>query len=526
MQSVVAAMSIAISTMVLTPDSRRMAGPPAHAQDRWIRVHLGPEDRDVLSYPGIDALADHPQPGWVDVIVDPYAWPGLLASDLELVIVRENLGEWLLEERGRLGVPSSAGEDFLATYRSLEEIEEWLTLVVDEAAAPERIAKIEIGRSLEDRPIHALEIGPVTDPEAPVLIVQAGQHAREWIAVMASLCLVDTLVHAPEATLLGPLLDRMRFVVVPVSNPDGYTYSWDEDRLWRKNRRDGVGVDTNRNFGTQFGGPGSSDDPRAANYRGTAAFSEPETAAIRDLARSYPNLRGYVDLHSFGQLVLHPWGFPTEEPPAAIALFEAIGNAMAAAILDAEGSVYEPISALELYPSAGASDDWVYGERGAVAFALELRPDHAEESALGFVLDDDQIPPVCHEVQAAIETLALAIVDLEPLPAGDGGSPIPEEESSSSGEVPWDDDGTSASTGSDDPDASTTAAPDPRATESSSESTTSAAAEVQGGCACSTPGPQKAGASWLAMVCVAVATRRRAVRATGTRHGARPRTRS
>lgn len=32
------------------------------------------------------------------------------------------------------------------------------------------------------------------------------------------------------------LLERVEFIIVPVVNPDGYEYSWDVNRLWRKNR--------------------------------------------------------------------------------------------------------------------------------------------------------------------------------------------------------------------------------------------------------------------------------------------------
>eukprot|EP01052_Picozoa_sp_SAG31_P042335 SAG31_NODE_6694_length_1922_cov_2.221613_3_plen_68_part_00 len=34
------------------------------------------------------------------------------------------------------------------------------------------------------------------------------------------------------------LLRQLRFIVIPVLNPDGYEYTWDPggDRLWRKNR--------------------------------------------------------------------------------------------------------------------------------------------------------------------------------------------------------------------------------------------------------------------------------------------------
>ena len=49
--------------------------------------------------------------------------------------------------------------------------------------------------------------------------------------------------------------------------------------------RERHGVDLNRNFSVAWGGAGSSGNQRAENYRGAYAFSEPESAAIRALAR-------------------------------------------------------------------------------------------------------------------------------------------------------------------------------------------------------------------------------------------------
>ena len=33
------------------------------------------------------------------------------------------------------------------------------------------------------------------------------------------------------------LVDGLDWYIVPVVNPDGYAYSWTDDRLWRKTRR-------------------------------------------------------------------------------------------------------------------------------------------------------------------------------------------------------------------------------------------------------------------------------------------------
>ena len=75
------------------------------------------------------------------------------------------------------------------------------------------------------------------------------------------------------------------YYILPVVNPDGYRYTFQYDRLWRKNRRKGTscsGVDLNRNFGYRWGGKGTSSNMCYETYRGSKAFSEPETDAIRN----------------------------------------------------------------------------------------------------------------------------------------------------------------------------------------------------------------------------------------------------
>ena len=54
------------------------------------------------------------------------------------------------------------------------------------------------------------------------------------------------------------LLDNYNFYFIPVMNPDGYTYSWEEDRFWRKSRNVNedsacMGTDLNRNYDQSWG---------------------------------------------------------------------------------------------------------------------------------------------------------------------------------------------------------------------------------------------------------------------------------
>jgi len=111
------------------------------------------------------------------------------------------------------------------------------------------------------------------------------------------------------------LLKAFTFTVIPTINPDGYTYSHDHSRMWRKNRQDVgdskcLGIDLNSNWGYKWRHPKSS--VCSDTYPGREAFDAPETRAMGwYLANgTMPEVEGeggrkvraFVDLHSYGQL--------------------------------------------------------------------------------------------------------------------------------------------------------------------------------------------------------------------------------
>ena len=111
------------------------------------------------------------------------------------------------------------------------------------------------------------------------------------------------------------LLDHFDLTFVPTINPDGYVYSHDHSRMWRKNRqtvgsRKGcVGVDLNSNWGYKWR-PSKSANPCSENFPGEEAFQAPETSAMAtyisngsaDGLSGGAKVRSFVDLHSYGQL--------------------------------------------------------------------------------------------------------------------------------------------------------------------------------------------------------------------------------
>lgn len=54
---------------------------------------------------------------------------------------------------------------------------------------------------------------------------------------------------------------------------------------------------------------GSSDDICSETYRGPFAFSEPETAAIRDFVQKWNNIEIAINFHASGNLFITPFNF-------------------------------------------------------------------------------------------------------------------------------------------------------------------------------------------------------------------------
>jgi hypothetical protein len=277
------------------------------------------------------------------------------------------------------------------TYRTYSEVISALSSL--QASRPDIVKVIDIGTSVEGRTIRAVKISDnpnIEDATEPDVLIVGDHHAREWISVEVPLRIAEYLVNNYDNQDIFDLVNSREIWFVPLVNPDGYEHSRDVFRLWRKNRRDlgfgFFGVDLNRNYGFQFGGPGSSGQLFRDTYRGPNAFSEPETKAIRDLINSR-NFTRSLSYHSYSQLILYPWGYTTDKAPDS-ALLRSIAEQMQSLIEDVHGKRYAVQQASQLYEASGDLDDWAYGEKGILAYTIELRP---PSNPPGFVLPESEI---------------------------------------------------------------------------------------------------------------------------------------
>lgn len=328
----------------------------------------------------------------VDVVLQPEDIDFMRSRNMQFEIIEKNVDDQLkpYKDRGSLGV-----------YRSVPQVVELLHSY--NTAYPD-ITKLEsIGTSWEGRDVWALKISDnaIEDEEEPACLVMGAHHAREWISYEVPLALIERLLTgygSDEA--LTTLVNEREIWIVPMVNPDGVNHSHVEYTMWRKNRRPApehsalrwgsskIGVDPNRNYSYQWGGAGTSSYPGSDTYKGPEAFSEPETSAIKDLTLR-ENFTTSTSFHSYSELVLYPFGYAYDVPNPHEPVFKELAEAMA------QFNGYEAMNSADLYPAAGDSEDWLYGEAGVFSMLIEL--------AKRFVPSDSLVPGICEDnVNAAL----------------------------------------------------------------------------------------------------------------------------
>ena len=239
--------------------------------------------------------------------------------------------------------------------------------------------------------------GGATDK--PKLFVNSAIHAREYTTAPLALEFARWLVNGygvnADATWI---LDHHEIHLMLHSNPDGRKRA-EAGLSWRKNVNNNFctnsnsrGIDLNRNFSATWnstGGVGSSGSACNLTFRGPTAGSEPETQAIESYIRSlWPDRRSaglgdaapadtsgiHLDVHSYSQLVLWPWGETATPAPNAVAL-QSLGRKLAFF------NGYTPQQSIGLYPTDGTSDSPSYFELGVASFTIELGTSFFESCA-------------------------------------------------------------------------------------------------------------------------------------------------
>ena len=343
----------------------------------------GDETREIVSISKKDFVAHRLAAGGLDLLMEKDGRVYIVATPGDVRAISAAGITLAFETLRFLPSPATAvspAGGLNGAYHSYPELESDLRLL--ETSHPELAKLFEIGTSLEGRKVYALKISRdvALDEHKPAVMILGCHHAREWISLEVPFLYGKYLLenYGQNADVQN-IVNTGETWVVPLVNPDGLEYSIHVYRYWRKNRRlnaDGTyGVDINRNYGYQWGfdNLGSSPAPGSEAYRGTSAFSEPETEAVRRLFLSR-DFRASISYHSFSQTILYPWGYVDQPTPTDAGLATA-AQAMAGLIAAVRGTVYAyGRGAAVLYLTNGDLNDWTYGVSGIPSFTIELPP--------------------------------------------------------------------------------------------------------------------------------------------------------
>ena len=335
------------------------------SETQTVKIFSNQITRDALAAEGISWSVDQAYTAEINTVVKPLPWQ---TSGIPGYPCYRTIAEVF-----------QAADDLATTYPDLVEI-------VDIGDSWEKTQNPNAGWDMEVL-LLTNRTESVSKSDA---FIMSGIHAREWAPPELMLRVAGNLPENYETDAeVTWLLANNRIHLIMLSNPDGRLQdeantSW----LWRKNTNNnyctggtgsnGRGADLNRNFPFAWENSGYQCD---AVYSGPTQGSEPETQAIVDYVESiFPDQRGdsptdpvneltatgmFIDVHSYSELVLWPWGYTYSQAPNHASL-------RAMSYKFAYYNDYTPQQSVALYPTNGTTDDWAYGVLGVPGFCFEV----------------------------------------------------------------------------------------------------------------------------------------------------------
>jgi murein tripeptide amidase MpaA len=358
------------------------------------------------------------------------------------------------------------------SYFTVPEVE---TAAVNIAAAFPSISQLITlpHTTVEGRASHALRLGGGAPGSRDVVMIIGGVHAREWGSCEIALNLATDLLEAFKnnmgltyggksfsAAQIQNLLNTLHIVVFPLVNPDGRHHSQTVDAMWRKNRNPAysagggpgcTGVDINRNYDFLFdfttafaGASGVSVSANPCDYQvyhGPSPFSEAETQNVKWLIDSFPRTRWFVDVHSYSQDMLYNWGDDENQsttpamnfmnpafngqrgvgadayrefiPSDDLAVIQSLSGRFVSDLHAVRGISYTSMPSYSLYPTSGASDDYVYSRHLA---------DPSKAKIFGFVVEwGTEFQPPWPEMENVIKDVTAGLIGFcSAAPCGNG----------------------------------------------------------------------------------------------------------
>ena len=256
----------------------------------------------------------------------------------------------------------------LVAYPSIQDIYDSMDEVI--TANPDICRLITYGTSVEGRPLKAIIVSdnPDTEELEPEIRITGGIHGDEPAATTTTLnflvVLTDGYATSPTCQYV---INNSELWIIPVVNPDGY---------YHDNRSNANGIDLNRNC--SYMGPGGGG--------GSTAFSEPETAGLRDFTmQNWPAVENFINpfvtglsLHGGAACFNSVWNYTESPLPEDYDFILSQGNSYATnpgivAYFGSNFDIYVP--GASWYETNGDVNDWSYGECGTVDHTIEVHYD-------------------------------------------------------------------------------------------------------------------------------------------------------
>ncbi|KAG9206428.1 hypothetical protein G6514_003259 [Epicoccum nigrum] len=391
----------------------------SYDQFKVFRVN-GPSNTDkfqeVVKKLQLDVWKGKPSSGdVVDVSVAPEQLSAFqdATKDLDTKIMHENLGASIADENTFSVYAAGAAPNatWFNSYHSLADHNQWLTDLA--AAYPSNAEIVSAGKSLEGRDIKGIHIwGSGGKGSQKAVVWHSTVHAREWITTMVNEYAAYQLLTSTDATTAA-FKNKYDFYIFPVVNPDGFAFTQSSNRLWRKNRQTTptascIGRDINRNWAHKSWGQaqGASTSPCAEDYKGPSAGDGVETKALKaqlDGLAKGNGIQLYMDIHSYSQLWMYPYGYTCSGSLPNSASYASLTKGAIAAVKAVHGTTFTggPICNT-IYQVSGDSVDYALENAGAkYSMTVELR----DTGNYGFVLPANQILPSSEEMWAGLAYL-------------------------------------------------------------------------------------------------------------------------
>ncbi|RVE71339.1 hypothetical protein OJAV_G00050730 [Oryzias javanicus] len=329
------------------------------------------------------------------------------SHNIEYSVIIRDLQALLDEEQEEMdaaalsGSPRNTDSFDYANYHSISELYSFQDMLV--AENPNLVSKLVIGQSYEGRPLNVLKFS-TGGSNRPAIWIDTGIHSREWVTQASGTWFAKKIVkdYGTDPALTA-ILNNMDIFLETVTNPDGYAYTHSSNRMWRKTRKPNpgsscVGVDPNRNWDAGFGEPGASSSPCSETYRGPSPNSESEVKAIVDFVVAHKNIKAFISIHSYSQMLLYPYGY-TSTPAKDEAELHSLAQKAITDLASLYGTRYRYGSIIDtIYQASGSTVDWTYEQGIKYSYTFELR----DTGYHGFLLPAKQIVPTAEETWLAL----------------------------------------------------------------------------------------------------------------------------